>query len=101
MEGEMDKIKKHVKAIYDHPKYGDRYTIYYKPQLKVAYPRLKGTEQGERYECLGCSEHPFHPQGIGQHGEGMIGRHNGKRISFDDLPPDVQRAVMQDLEDYE
>jgi hypothetical protein len=39
-----------------------------------------------------------HPQGFGQHGRGLIGKHNGKRIKFEELPPDCQRLVMRDLE---
>jgi hypothetical protein len=48
------------------------------------------------------SEHPFHPQGFGQHGEAgdPIDRpaygHIGKRIKFEDLPEDCKRLVLMD-----
>lgn len=78
---------KGILAIYDAPKFGDRYTIYYdEPGSRAGF-----------HPCLGASEHPFHPQGIGQHSEGQLGAHNGKRISFSQLPPDVQLAVKQDI----
>ena len=52
---------------------------------------------------LGMSEHPSHPQGFGQHGDGLdmsdtILAFLGKEIQFSDLPPDCQKAVNQDLE---
>lgn len=55
---------------------------------------------------IGTSEHPFHPQGFGQHGSSreQIDRpsssHLGKRIAFVDLPCDVQTfaaATYKDL----
>ena len=67
---------------------------------------------------LYMSASPFHPQGIGMHGEcetwklqegnkpgqwpPAIGRKGnfGKRIRFMDLPADCQRAVLQDYRDY-
>jgi hypothetical protein len=51
---------------------------------------------------LGMSEHPFHPQGFGQHStypnriDYPNGRHLGKKIAFNDLPADCQRCVLQD-----
>jgi len=51
---------------------------------------------------LGMNAAPFHPQGIGQHGESMhqpIDRprysHLGRKIPFDMLPKDCQQAVIQ------
>jgi hypothetical protein len=55
------------------------------------------------------SSNPFHPQGFGQHGATRSGpcdfppcrlgkrNHLGKRIRFEDLPPDCQRLVVHDL----
>lgn len=71
----------------------DRYTVYYGGRGSVCH-----TERGVFREFLGMSGAPFHPQGFCQHGTGVPGRHNGKRITFDDLPEDCQRAVLQDLE---
>ena len=50
------------------------------------------------FECLGMSEHPFHPQGFGQHCTAMPGLHLGKRIRLSDLPKDCQTAVLRDLD---
>ena len=70
----------------------DRYTVYYKGRGS-----LNHTGNGSLRLCLGMSEHPSHPCGVGQHGYGYHGRHNGKRIAFEDLPPDCQKAVLNDL----
>jgi hypothetical protein len=43
--------------------------------------------------CFGMSEHPTHPQGFGQHGAAMPGRHLGKLIAFSELPEECQRAA--------
>lgn len=55
---------------------------------------------------VGMSENPFHPQGFGQHGDTefqCVDRptygHLGKKISFDSLPEDCQKLVMQDYMD--
>jgi hypothetical protein len=76
-----------IKAIYDNGgKTLDRY--------EVVYDAYCGDGL---YEGVGMSEHPFHPQGFGQHGEVKPGRHLGKRIKFEDLPADCQKLVMSDL----
>jgi hypothetical protein len=74
---------------YDNAgKTADRYTVVY-----MAIPeRTPNT-----FLSVGMSAEPFHPQGIGQHGAAMPGRHLGKRIRFEDLPADCQKVVMQDL----
>ena len=66
----------------------DRYTVIYMndPEYKP------GT-----FSCVGMSEHPFHAQGFGQHSSAMPGRHLGRRIKFEELPPDCQKLVKQDL----
>lgn len=84
----------------------DRYTVVFTGN----YTRRT---RGEHW-YLGMSEHPFHPQGFGQHGGSRgacdtvngwppaMGRKHpslGKRIPFVDLPFDCQRAVMQDYRD--
>ena len=64
------------------------------------------------FPYVGMSEHPFHPQGFGMHGENPgnpvdaprgkwppeIGRrcHLGTRIEFSALPPDCRKLVMDD-----
>jgi len=80
-----------IKAIYDAgPDVFDRYAVYYNETPR----RYRGQNL---YPLLGMSEHPFHPQGFGQHSEGALGPHNGKRITFGRLPPDCQKAVKRDL----
>ena len=69
----------------------DRYTI-----------ALRGYRcpDGMIYPYLASGEHPFHPQGFGMHGESrqfLTGRHLGKRITFDALPVDVKRFVLQNI----
>ena len=50
---------------------------------------------------LGMSADPFHPCGIGQHGESRtpIDRprysHLGSKVTFDELPNKVQQCVLQ------
>lgn len=67
----------------------DRYTVVFKDCPVERKPGF--------YLCVGMSAHPFHPQGFGQHTEAMAGDHLGKRIKFEDLPPDCQKLVLQDL----
>lgn len=85
-----------VLAIFDNgARTFDRYTIIYTP------------EPGARWVCyFAASEHPFDPQGFGQHGEMLASdvapyryRATGAKESarWTDLPDEVQRAVRQDL----
>jgi hypothetical protein len=74
--------------IYDNGgKTFDRYTAVY--LLEREGPNL--------YGARGMSEHPFHPLGFGMYCSAMPGRHLGKRIKFEQLPPDCQRLVLSDL----
>lgn len=82
----------------------DRYTVVFTGKyMSIGIP--KGIRQPYGYEYLGMSEHPFHPQGFGQHGEDTkpIDRpsysHLGKKISFDQLPEDCKLAVLQDYKE--
>jgi len=70
----------------------DRYTV-----------ALKGYRYNGRatYPYLAASAYPFHPQGFGQHGESVTflkGKHLGKRIRFEDCPPDVQRFILKQFD---
>jgi hypothetical protein len=69
----------------------DRYT--------VVYDSVEGmTSAGEAlYWSVGMSSDPFHPQGFGQHGSAMPGKHLGHKIKFSQLPADCQKLVKQDL----
>lgn len=81
----------------------DRYTVVFTGRY------THKTEKQHIY--LSMDDSPFHPQGIGQHGESpyqidaldgkwppAIGRKNhlGKRIKFEDLPADCRKCVLQD-----
>ena len=78
----------HVVAIYDNGgKTTDRYTVYFNTKDK----------RENWYPCLAMNNYPFDPQGFCQHSSGLLGRHNGKRIAFSELPLDCQKAVRQDL----
>ncbi len=78
---------------------GDRYTVVYTGH----YRHLTARQQLH----VGMSARPFHPQGIGMHGESPkdIDRpsygHLGKKISFDDLPPDCKKLVQQDIKELQ
>jgi hypothetical protein len=84
-----------VSAWDDGPDVGDRWTVVY----------LDEVDERGNVPYLAMSAYPFHPQGIGQHGEMQIGdvAYKGrggafaKRIRFADLPEDCQKAVIQDL----
>ena len=89
----------------------DRYTVIYTGKY-----RTLGTKRGDArnvgwFQYVGMSESPFHPQGVGMHGEHSqqidvnkwgfapaMGRKNhlGKRIPFNQLPADCQTLVLND-----
>lgn len=72
----------------------DRYTVVYTGNYRRT-PRCQ-------HQYVGMSENPFHPQGFGQHGESddVIDypsyKHLGKKIKWEDLPPNCQKLVIQD-----
>lgn len=78
----------------------DRYTVVY-----------HGNQVRKRFGgfvYLEMSAEPFHPQGIGQHGESREGfidmpaySHLGKRIPFASLPPSCRTLVINDLKGSE
>ena len=75
----------------------DRYTI-------VFTGNFKG--RNRRCHFVGCSERPFHPQGIGLHGDhdSVIDypsySHLGKKVKFETLPEDVRTLVMSDYRTF-
>lgn len=87
--------KRKVCRIFDMGPDGpvDRYT--------VAFKGYRGEREWRMvYPYLAASDHPFHPQGFGQHGENytfLTGRHLGKRITFESCPPDVQKFILQNI----
>lgn len=85
--------------IYDNGgETADRYTIVFTKCGSM--PGQDPDPYRRRHFYLGASAHPFHPQGIGQHGESVdpIDRpaygHLGKPIAFDQLPPDVKKFTL-------
>ena len=88
-------IPRKIRIYDDGGKTIDRYTVVF-----------TGNYKGRNgCDYVGMSEHPYHPQGFGQHGwsEMRIDRpkygHLGKKIKFTDLPKDCQRAVIDDYEE--
>lgn len=89
---------KGILAIYDHPKFDDRYTVFYAEPVA-----------GETYSDMwigyrGMSENPFHPQGIGIYGEmrayqcaryRYASRH--RACKWSSLPEKVRQCVLNDL----
>lgn len=72
----------------------DRYTVF--------PPRWAGADWRDRHYwvCIAASEHPFRPQGFGQHCSGTPGPHIGRRIKWADLPADVQRFARQSFPEF-
>jgi len=90
-------IPKNVRVYDNGGESFDRYTVVF-----------TGNYKGRNGICnyLAMSEHPTHPQGFGQHGDSpqVIDKptygHLGKKITFNDLPPDCQKVVIADYKDY-
>lgn len=85
----MTKDKPNIRCYDNGGKTFDRYTVVYMDEPE----RERGV-----YAAIGASEYPFHPQGFGQHCSAAPGRHLGRRVPFESLPPDVQRMVVQDTQ---
>lgn len=85
--------KRKTCRIYDAgDQFADRYTIAFKGYRLEGYCMV--------YPYLSSSENPFHPQGVGQHGESkefLTGRHLGKRVAFETLPEAVQRFILSNI----
>lgn len=87
-----------VLAIYDSKNSGERYTIFYRVPLA-------GTDYASTVlEYVGCSGAPFHPQGVGMHGEmgawevaSYRYRCKHQAATWSSLPDDVKKLVRQDL----
>lgn len=93
----METIKPRYIRCYDNGgKSFDRFTIVFTGR----YAKKMGG-----FIYLGLSEHPYHPQGFGQHGfsDYLIDRptygHLGKRIVFEKLPIDCQKAIVETYSD--
>lgn len=68
-------------------------------RFTILPPRDAGADYREHAPGSWCaiasSESPFNPQGFGQHCAAVAGSHLGRRIRWDDLPPDVQAFACQ------
>ena len=105
-------VPKYVRCYDNGGKTFDRYTVVYTGKYRNIPGRGCCPKNGPLdFQNVGMSEHPFHPQGFGQHGESerqidvnksgfapAVGRSNhlGKRILFVQLPPDCQKLVLRD-----
>lgn len=83
--------------VYDQPESGDRYTIVFTGKYRH--------KTGGVFWYVSSSAYPTHPQGIYQHGESKTQidypshGHLGKKISFSQLPEEVQKLVLRDYRD--
>jgi hypothetical protein len=102
MRRKHEVINGHKISVWDCPKFIDRYTVVYLDDI-FQHP---AHHNAEYVNYIAMSDNPFHPQGFCQHGEMPINsvQYKGrggcfdKRIKFADLPPDCQKAVLQDFE---
>lgn len=89
--------------VYDAGEPGDRYTVVDSLPIQI---------QGQNIRFyLGMDAHPFHPQGIGHHGEfdeeawnslrNARFRNLGKRIRLGDLPSEALKAAKQFVREQE
>lgn len=90
-------IPRYVRCYDNGGETADRYTVVFTGR----YKKRPGS-----FLYIGMSAAPFHPQGIGQHGEGHAGpidypvySHLGKKIKFQDLPEDCKKLVLDDYYD--
>jgi hypothetical protein len=89
----MNPAKKNIRIFDNGGKTADRYSVIYLDE-----PQGSG-QYGTLYAGVGMSSNPFHPQGVGMHGEFLPGKHLGKKIAFSVLPADCQKLVLTDLRD--
>lgn len=70
----------------------DRYTI--------AFKSYRSSDGRLYYPYIASSDHPYGPLGFGQHGESkefLTGKHLGERVSFDFVPGDVQKFILENI----
>ena len=73
----------------------DRYTV-----VPPRWAKEERERNSHLFNAIGASEHPFAPQGYGNHTTAQPGPHLGKRVKWADLPPDVQKFARQVFPDY-
>jgi len=84
---------RYVHCYDNNGKTADRYTVVFTGRYRH--------KTGGSFLHVGMSANPFHPQGVGMHGESdrQIDypryAHLGRRVRFDALPPACQRLILQ------
>jgi hypothetical protein len=80
-------------AIYDGgEKFADRYTVY------LDTKRFDRRFKVDFYDCIAMDDIPQHPQGFCQHSSGQLGKHNGKKITLEQLPLQCQKIIHEEIE---
>jgi hypothetical protein len=83
-----------ILAIYDNQgKTIDRYTVVFDEKRLVDLPVMPKFHNKYLYMCLNLSVDPTHYMGVSQFSEGLLGRHLGKKIQFNDLSADLQKHI--------
>ena len=105
-------IPKYVRCYDNGGETADRYTVCYTG--RAATEKADGYPNSYPFICM--SESPFSPQGVGMHSSTAVQPYDtmgkkkgynwppaigrkcrlGRRINFKDLPPDCQKAVIED-----
>jgi hypothetical protein len=112
------RVPRYVRCYDNGGETSDRYTACYTGNYRKLFTgeTLASGHYGRRewFQHVCMSGAPFHPQGIGMHGEHpqqidvnksgfapAIGRKNhlGTRIRFQDLPADCQKLVLSDYKE--
>lgn len=94
-----------VLRIYDNGgESADRYTIvpprWAKDQRCTRANGWGAQADARLFTAIGASADPYAPQGIGLTTTAMPGPHLGKRITWDQLPTDVQRFAAEIFPDF-
>jgi hypothetical protein len=74
-----------VIAIYDNENVIDRYTVFFN-ELDGIF-----SDNTKYYKCLSMSENPL--SGVYHFGSGILGKHNGKPISFEELSIECKNFI--------
>jgi len=91
-------VPKWIRCYDNEGQTADRYTVVF--TKKPLYVESNGARG---FSYLGMSGYPFHPQGIGMHGESPnrpcdrpTYGHLGKKILFENLPEDCKKLTISD-----
>ena len=88
-------------ALSEESKIADRFTVVFTRRCDETVGPFGQIQRS--YPYIGMSAHPWHPQGVGMHGETKdhpvdrpTAGHLGKKIPFKALPIDCQQIVLND-----